>query len=357
MGLSPPVSRYRRAALGAAFGYTPGEQPQDSGGWLKLNSNESPLPPSSRVAAAVAEAAADLTRYPDPYAEPLRSALARHHGVTPDQVFVANGADQVLDCCYRAFASPGDSVVRTEPSYSLLPVLATMFSAHDVALPIGPGGALPAEFGARPAVLRIVVNPNSPTGHWIEPSTLEANLHAAPGIVAIDEAYCDFAPASCIPLLAAHPSWLVIRTLSKSHALAGLRVGYALGDRDVIADLNSVKDSYPVDRCAIAGAVAALEDGDHHALIVDTVRQERARITDALSDLGWSVEPSAANFVFARPPHGVAAADVAERLRGERILVRHFPASGLGDRLRISIGDRAATDRLLGAIARIGDAR
>ncbi len=357
MGLNSPVSRYRRAELGAAFGYTPGEQPKDSEGWLKLNSNESPLPPSSRVAAAVAEAAADLTRYPDPNAEPLRSALARHHDVAPDHVFVANGADQVLDCCYRAFASPGDPVMRTEPSYSLLPALATLFSANDIAVPVDPGGALPAEFGTRSAVLRIVVNPNSPTGHWIEPSVLETNLRSASGIVAIDEAYCDFAPASCIPLLAEHPTWLVIRTLSKSHALAGLRVGYALGDRDVIADLNSVKDSYPVDRCAIAGAVAALEDTDHHALIIDTVRQERARITDVLSDLGWFVEPSEANFVFARPPRGITASDVAERLRGERILVRHFSSPGLDDRLRISIGDRAATDRLLAAIARLGDTR
>jgi len=357
VGLSSAVSRYRRAALGAAFGYTPGEQPEDAGGWLKLNSNESPLPPSSRVAAAVAEAAADLTRYPDPNAEPLRSALARYHDVAPDQVFVANGADQVLDCCYRAFASPGDAVVRTEPSYSLLPVLATLFSAEDVAIRVDPGGALPAEFCSRPAVLRIVVNPNSPTGHWIQPAVLETQLQSASGIVAIDEAYCDFAPASCIPLLAGHATWLVIRTLSKSHALAGLRVGYALGDRDVIADLNSVKDSYPVDRCAIAGAVAALEDSDHHALIVDTVRRQRARITDVLSDLDWVVEPSEANFVFARPPRGISASDVAARLRGQRILVRHFSASGLDDRLRISIGDRAATDRLLAAIAKLGDAR
>ena len=216
------------------------------------------------------------------------------------------------------------------------------------------GGALPADFATRSAVLRIVVNPNSPTGHWIEPGVLEARLAPASGIVAIDEAYCDFAPASCIPLLAAHPTWLVIRTLSKSHALAGLRVGYAVGDRDVIADLNSVKDSYPVDRCAIAGAVAALGDGDHHRLIVDTVRQERTRITDVLSDLDWLVEPSEANFVFARPPQGMAASDVAEHLRGDRILVRHFTVPGLDDRLRISVGDRAATDRLLAAIAKLG---
>jgi len=167
-----------------------------------------------------------------------------------------------------------------------------------------PDGSLPADFAVRPGVLRVVVNPNSPTGRWIEPATLEARLWKAGGVVAIDEAYGDFAPASCVPLLPAHPNWLVIRTLSKSHALAGLRVGYALGDRSLIADLNAVRDSYPVDRCAIAGAMAALEDRAHHRLIVSTVLRERARLSERLDALGWRVEPSHANFVFAAPTRG-----------------------------------------------------
>jgi histidinol-phosphate aminotransferase len=340
-----------RASLGADFGYTPGEQPTDDGGWLKLNSNESPLPPSSTVAAAVAEAAAELARYPSPVAEPLRSALARLHVVEPEQVFVANGADQVLDCCFRAYASPGDAVVRTEPGYSLLPVLAALFSVRDDPVALEPDGSLPPDFALRPAVLRVVVNPNSPTGHWIEPAALEARLWQAGGIVAIDEAYCDFAPASCVPLLSAHPNWLVIRTLSKSHALAGLRVGYALGDRSLIADLNAVRDSYPVDRCAIAGAMAALEDRAHHRLIVATVLRERSRLSEHLGALGWRVEPSQANFVFASPPPGTTAAAIATRLREARILVRHFTAPGLDQFLRITVGDARATDRVLAAVS------
>ena len=345
------MSTFLRASLGADFGYMPGEQPSDDGGWLKLNSNESPLPPSSTVAAAVAGAAAELARYPSPVAEPLRSALARLHVVDPEQVFVANGADQVLDCCFRAYASPGDTVVRTEPGYSLIPVLAALFSANDHAVAVEPDGSLPADFALRPGVLRVVVNPNSPTGRWIEPATLEAQLWEAGGIVAIDEAYSDFAPASCVPLLPAHPNWLVIRTLSKSHALAGLRVGYALGDRSLIADLNAVRDSYPVDRCAIAGAMAALEDRAHHRLIVTTVLRARARLSDRLDALGWRVEPSHANFVFASPPPGISAVAVAARLRDERILVRHFTAPGLDGFLRITVGDERATDRVLAVIA------
>ena len=345
------MSGFLRASLGADFGYTPGEQPSDAEGWLKLNSNESPLPPSVTVAAAVAGAAAELARYPSPVAEPLRSVLARLHGVEPEQVFVANGADQVLDCCFRAFASPGDSVVRTEPGYSLLPVLAALFSVSDVAVAIEPDRSLPRDFALREGVLRVVVNPNSPTGHWIEPEALETVLRDARGIVAIDEAYCDFAPESCVPLLASHPNWLVIRTLSKSHALAGLRVGYALGDRAVIADLNAVRDSYPVDRCAIAGAVAAVEDREHHRLIVDTVLRERARLSDRLTALGWTVEPSQANFVLASPPEGVTAAAAAARLREARILVRRFTLPGLEGALRITVGDRPATDRVLAVIS------
>jgi histidinol-phosphate aminotransferase len=344
------MSRFRRAALGAQFGYSPGEQPADAGGWLKLNTNESPLPPSTSVAPAVAAAAAGLARYPDPSAEPLRSALARYHGVAPNQVFVANGADQVLDCLYRAFASPGDTVIRTNPGYSLLPVLAVLFSARDVALPLAPGGALPADFGSHPGVLRVVVNPNSPTGNWIKPAELDAQLVGAPGVIAIDEAYCDFAPQSCVGLLDSHPNWLIVRTLSKSHALAGLRVGYALGNPGVIEDLLAVKDSYPVDLCAIAGAAAALADEQHHQRIVETVVRERSRLTVGLSELGWDVSPSGANFVFARPPAPITAAEVAATLRTQRILVRHFDVSGLSDRLRITVGDASAVDRVLAAI-------
>ncbi len=345
------MSKFLRASLGADFGYTPGEQPPDDGGWLKLNSNESPLPPSATLAAAVAGAAADLARYPSPVAEPLRGVLANLHGVAHEQVFVANGADQVLDCCFRAFVSPGDVVVRTQPGYSLLPVLAALFSVRDDPVAVEDDGALPAEFALRPAALRVVVNPNSPTGHWIEPGSLDAQLRDAEGIVVIDEAYCDFAPASCLPLLGAHANWLVVRTLSKSHALAGLRVGYAVGDPAVIADLNAVRDSYPVDRCAIAGAIAAIEDVEHHRLIVDTVIRERARLSDRLRELGWSVVPSQANFVFASPPPGNTAGAVAQRLRDHRILVRHFALAGLDGALRITVGDGPATDRLLAVIS------
>jgi len=341
------MSRFRRASLGPDFGYVPGEQPPDDGTWLKLNTNESPLPPSPDVAAAVMEAAAGLRRYPDPFGEPLRSALARYHGVEPEQVLVVNGADQAIDCCFRAFCEPGDVVVYPAPTYSLFPVLARVFAVGPVEVPLDDAYALPAALGTAPGRLRFAVNPNSPTGVWMPPESIESLLGAAPGVVVIDEAYCDFAPASCIPLLQRHDNMLVLRTFSKSHALAGLRVGYAVGPRELIDDLAAVKDSYPVDRCAIAGALAALEDERHHDAIVETVVAERDRLTERLRRAGWDVPDSGANFVFARPPGGDAEG-VQAQLRERRILVRHFRS--LPDRLRITVGGAEETDRLLAAL-------
>ncbi|HET9050783.1 MAG TPA: histidinol-phosphate transaminase [Candidatus Dormibacteraeota bacterium] len=341
------MSRFRRASLGDDFGYVPGEHPADGSGWLKLNTNEAPLGPSPAVAPAMAAAAAELRRYPDPRAEPLRTAIAEHHGVRPEQVFVGNGADQVIDCCFRAFCDAGDSVVWPVPTYSLFPVLARMFGVTPAEVPLEPGFALPSRLGTEAGVLRFAVNPNAPTGVWMPPGALEELLSPAPGVVAIDEAYGDFAPASCLPLLDRHESWLVLRTFSKSHALAGLRVGYAVGASELVADLDAVKDSYPVDRGAIAGCTAALADAAHHARIVTTVLEQRARLTARLRGAGWSVPDSHANFVFARPPDGDATA-VEGRLRAERILVRWFASNP--DRLRISVGTGEEVDRLLEAL-------
>jgi histidinol-phosphate aminotransferase len=342
------MSRYRRPSLGADFGYTPGEQPPDSESWVKLNTNESPLSPSPAVADAVRDAAGSLQRYPHPRGEPLRSALARHHGVDTAQVAVGNGADALLATCFAAFCEPGSTLVTTAPTYTLLDTLATLHSVVHRAVPLAPGGRLPRAFATEEAAMRCIVNPNSPTGTWIAPPALEEVLRDANGVLVIDEAYGDFAPASCIPLVAEHPAWLVLRTFSKSYALAGLRVGYAVGSPDLVADLDAAGDSYALDRCAIAGACAALGDERHHHRIVDTVRSERARLTTALLDRGWELTASQANFVCATPPGGAAA--VFARLRARRILVRHFCTPATGDVLRITIGTPEQNDALLAAL-------
>lgn len=343
------MSRHRRPSLGQGLDYVPGEQPPDDVSWIKLNTNESPLPPSPRCAAAVAEAVASLRRYPHPDGEPLRSALAAHHGVAPEQVVLGNGADQILEACFRAFADPGDRVVLTRPTYSLLPQLARLGGVEVEAVALGPDGALPEGLAAVPGVMRILCNPNSPTGSWVPPEAVEERLGTSDSVVVIDEAYCDFAPASCVPLLGRHDGWLVVRTFAKSRALAGLRVGYALGQADVVADVAAVLESYPVDRLAIAAAHAALADADHHRRIVELVVVERERLSAALRGAGWEVAPSHANFVLARPPGGDAAG-VAAELRQEHILVRHFRDGMHDDRLRITVGTPEENSTLLRAL-------
>ncbi|HWF57982.1 MAG TPA: histidinol-phosphate transaminase [Candidatus Dormibacteraeota bacterium] len=343
------MSGFLRASLGAGFGYVPGEQPGDAARWIKLNTNESPLPPSPAVAAAVSAAAGALNRYPSPQGEPLRTALAGHHGVEPSQVIVGNGADALINDCLRAFCEPGATVVVTEPTYSLLHTAARIHGLATQAVALDAEGRLPREFATAAAPLRVLVNPNTPTGTWCEPERLAADLAEAPGVVAIDEAYCDFAPRSCIPLLADHPAWLVLRTFSKSYALAGLRVGYAVGAAELIADLRAVGESYPVDRCALAGARAALGDQAHHSGLVETVLSERRRLGEELSRRGWQVTPSHANFISATPPSGTAQ-EAADRLRRSHVLVRCFNGDGAG-RVRITVGSATETDALLAAIA------
>ncbi len=342
------MSRFLRSSLGAGFGYVPGEQPADGMALVKLNTNESALPPSPGVAAAVSAAASTLNRYPHPDAEPLRSALAAHHGVAPAQVVVGNGADALINDCMRAFCEPGATVLLTDPTYSLLPVAAQLHGVRTQAVALDGDGRVPGEFATTDAPLRFIVNPNTPTGTWYEPEHMARDLERSPGVLVIDEAYCDFAPGSCIPLLAAHPSWLVLRTFSKSYALAGLRVGYAVGDAALIADLSAVGESYPVDRCAVAGALAALEDVDHHRRLVEEVVAERARVTDALADRGWAVTPSQANFVCGVPPAGTAAEATAQ-LRDRGVLVRCFATPGRG-RVRITVGTTAENDALIAAL-------
>ncbi len=342
------MSRFLRRSLGAGFGYVPGEQPTDGSTWVKLNTNESPWPPAPGVARAVSAAASSLNRYPSPTAEPLRSALAAHHGVDPAQVVVGNGADALINDCIRAFCEPGSAIVVTDPTYSLLPVAARLHGVDTRPVPIADDGVLGAEFASFDAPLRFLVNPNTPTGTWIEPEALTVALADAGGVVVVDEAYCDFAPRSCVPLLPAHPNWLVLRTFSKSHALAGLRVGYAVGAAELVADLAAVGESYPVDRCAVAGALAALEDAGHHRRLVEEVVSERGRLGAALVERGWSLTPSQANFVCGVPPRA-GAADVTAALRDKGVLVRCLTSGGLG-RVRITVGTPAENDALLAAL-------
>lgn len=342
--------------------YVPGEQPREAG-WTKLNTNEHPWPPSPAAVAAAREVLAGdgarLRLYPSPDAAPLREAAARFHGHPAADVVAGNGSDDLLNLLIRAFAGPGRPVGVIDPSYSLYPVLAAAQGAPVVRVPFPADGRLDgAALRASGAALFLLTNPNAPLGHAFSPAEVAAAAADFPGLLVVDEAYAAFADADCASLPARLPNVLVTRTLSKSHALAGLRAGYALCPPGVADILHRVRDSYNLDAVAQAAAAAALDDRAWLAEAVAAVRAARARLASGLGALGWQVRPSQGNFVLAFPVRAGAAASpaLAESalgfLRGRRILVRRFPAHPLTESaLRVSVGRPEEVEALLAAAA------
>jgi histidinol-phosphate aminotransferase len=329
--------------------YVPGEQPPDAEGWVKLNTNESPLPPSPRVIQAIKDAADDALRlYPSPTAAPAREAIARRFGLDPAQVTVGNGGDELIELCFRAFADAGDRVAFPTPTYPLFEPLCRIHEVAPSAHPTEMFDELPVSLGPDPSPLKFIVNPNSPTGALFDEAAVEAAVSASSGVVAVDEAYVDFAPRSALGLLADHPNVVLLRTFSKSYGLAGLRIGFALGSREVIEALDAVKDSYNVDRLAIVAAVAAIEDEAHHERLVGEVVRNREHLAADLSELGFEVVPSSTNFVFARPPR--PAIRIVDALRERRILVRHYDREPIAGWIRITVGTREQHSVLLEAL-------
>jgi histidinol-phosphate aminotransferase len=345
---------FLRKSLAGYHPYVPGLQPPDDEDWVKLNTNESPLPPSPRVFDAI-KAATDgsLRLYPSPTAAPAREAIANHFGLDQSQVAVGNGADELIEMCLRAFIGAGDRVAFPTPTYPLLDPLLAIHEAVPSPNPTGEMFTWSSELMDDPAPLKFLVNPNSPTGTWHGRASVERALIRSQGVVVLDEAYVDFAPESQLGLLARHENLLILRTMSKSYALAGMRIGFALGSPELIADLDAVKDSYNVDRLAIVAARAAIEDEEHHRKIVDHVVAERHWLEEKLLELGFEHSPSEANFVFVKPTTGNSAAAVADALREQRILVRHYDREPIAGWFRITVGTRAQHERLLGALKEI----
>jgi histidinol-phosphate aminotransferase len=332
--------------------YTPGEQPKIPG-LVKLNTNESPLGPSPRVAEAItAEAGATLRLYPDPEASALREALAGYHGVAPSQVFVGNGSDEVLAHAFAALLKHEAPLRFPDVTYSFYPVWARLYGVDVTTIPLDEEMRIrPADYaGPGPIIL---ANPNAPTGVALTRAEIAALAGAhrdAP--VVIDEAYVDFGGETAIPLVRDFPNLLVVQTMSKSRALAGLRVGYAIGDEGLIEAMRRVKDSfnsYPLGRPAQAGAIASLADEAYFQASRAAVIAGRARLAAGLQALGFEVLPSAANFLFARHPNHAGLA-LFTGLRERAVLVRRFEAPRIGDYLRITVGDAKMIDRLLSAL-------
>ena len=340
--------------------YVPGEQPRIAN-LVKLNTNENPYPPSPLAVDAIQQAAADgLERYPDPTSLALREAVARRHGLTVDQVFAGNGSDEVLAHAFFAFFQQAEPLLMPDVSYSFYKVYAQLYRIACELQPVDAGLRVDIEaiaVRARNGCAGIVIaNPNAPTGIGLPLSQIERLLAACPDrVVLVDEAYVDFGGESALPLIDKYPNLLVVQTLSKSRSLAGLRVGFACGQQHLIDALVRVKDSfnsYPLDRLATAGAVAALEDEAWFNSTRDKIVDTREGLHLQLEDLGFEVLPSQTNFVFARHPQRDAA-ELAALLRERAVLVRHFKQPRIAQYLRISIGTREQCSALVQALQAI----
>jgi len=334
--------------------YVPGEQPRIPN-LIKLNTNENPYPPSPRVIAAVADAARNgLQLYPDPESTVLRETIAGYHGIDPAQVFPGNGSDEILAHAFFAFFQQPSPLLMPDVTYSFYRVycqlygIQTQLLAVDAALQINV-----ADYAGRPVGGVAVANPNAPTGSALPLAAIEQLLQSQPDcVVLVDEAYVDFGAESAMPLIARYPNLLVVQTLSKSRSLAGLRVGFAAGQRHLIEALERVKNSfnsYPLDRLAVAGAVAAYEDQDYFERTRRDVIASRDELTVQLWRLGFDVLPSSANFLFARHPEQDAGT-LAAQLREHGVLVRHFKQPRIDQYLRISVGTPAQCDALVNAL-------
>jgi histidinol-phosphate aminotransferase len=358
--MSVPPDAFLSPHLAALAPYQPGEQPAIDD-LVKLNTNENPYPPSPRVVAAIEAAARDgLQRYPDPESRALRQAIAQHQGVALEQVFVGNGSDEVLALAFDAFFRQGQPLLLPDVSYSFYQSVCRWLDVAVRTVPLDASlrvdlAAFEATRGV-PVAGMVIANPNAPTGIALPLAALQrlAQLHPH-RVLLVDEAYVDFGAQSATALVARHPNILVVQTVSKSRALAGLRVGWAIGQAPLVEALARVKSSfnaYPLDRLAQAGAIAAFEDQAYFACQRDAVVHSREDLARRLQALGFTVLPSQTNFVFARhPAHD--AAQLAAALRARKVLVRHFAQPRIAQYLRISVGTPAQCDRLVQALAQL----
>ena len=339
------MSRYWSKVVHGLTPYVPGEQPKLPN-LVKLNTNESPYGPGRKVLDALrAEVGDTLRLYPDPGSDKLRAAIAKRHGVTADQVFVGNGSDEVLAHVFMALLKHEDHerpVLFPDITYSFYPVYCALYGIAFEPVPLTAQFEIDVGDYLMPNGGIIFPNPNAPTGRHAPMQDIERLLKAnTDSVVVIDEAYVDFGGVSCVPLIKHYPQLLVTHTLSKSRSLAGLRVGYATGNAELIEALNRVKDSfnsYPLDRFAQAGAAAAMEDNEYFDAMCRKIILSKAKLVADMTALGFAVLPSAANFIFARFP-GRDGADIAAKLRERGIIVRHFRnPPRISPFMRITIG-------------------
>lgn len=354
------MSRFWSKTVKELTPYVPGEQPKLSQ-LIKLNTNESPYGPSPKALAAIAAANTEALRlYPDPNSDALKQSIAKLHGLTANQVFVGNGSDEVLAHVFLGLLKHEDPILFPDITYSFYPVYCKLYGIAFDNIPlsddfsISVADYLKKNNGRNGGI--IFPNPNAPTGKALPLKDIETLLQSnKDSVVVIDEAYVDFGTSSAVSLIKQYNNLLVTHTLSKSYALAGLRVGYAVGHPDLIEALERVKNSfnsYPIDKLAMAGAMAAIEDQDYLNKISQAVIKTRENLTQSLNTLGFETIPSSANFIFTKHPKHDAA-KLSASLREKHIIVRHFKLPRIDQYLRITIGTDEQCDALVKAIKEI----
>ena len=350
--LTEPYMVYFRDNIEKTAGYTPGFQPK-AADVIKLNTNENPYPPSPDVLNALARIQPEqLRRYPDPLADTFRIAAAEVHGVRPENIMCTNGGDELLSMAIRAFCDEKRTVAYPVPTYSLYPVLANMQNCKAIEIPFDKEFNLPAGLVKSKAALTIVCNPNSPSGTFISIDELASLADEIDGVLLVDEAYVDFALENCISLVGSLDNVIILRSMSKGYSLAGVRFGYAIADKNLIAGLMKLKDSYNVDTPAITAATAAIKDRKYFTETIEKIKAQRELLTGQLRSLKFDVPKSYSNFILAESKNHPADV-IFRKLEQRNIFVRHWQSPGLENKIRISVGTQEQNEKLISALKEI----
>ena len=352
------MSRYFTDRFASLTPYTPGEQPRDMQ-YVKLNTNESPFPPSPKVAAAVAAECGRLQLYSDPESTALRAKLAEVYGVKPTQVLVSNGSDEALNFAFMAFADENSPLAFADITYGFYPVFAQLNHIPYTQIPLKEDFSIdPADYMALGKTV-VIANPNAPTGLCLSLSDIEKIVQSNPdNVVIVDEAYVDFGGQSAVKLVDRYENLLVIQTFSKSRSMAGARLGFAIGSEQLIADLNTLRYStnpYNVNRMTEFAGVAALEEDDYYKENAKIIMANRQWTTEQLEALGFTVLPSKANFLFAKSDR-IDGETLYKALKKRGVLVRHFTKQRIAPFVRITIGTMAQMEKLIETIKDILEA-
>ncbi len=348
------MSNYFRSHIDAMAGYVPGEQPPSGTKIIKLNSNENAYPPSPDALAVLQSIDGEwLRRYPEPFGEKFRQAISQVLEIPSDWIIVGNGSDEVLSLVMRACAEPGRQVVYPMPTYVLYRTLTEMQSAEIVEIPYNQDYSLPLEkLIAANGCVTFIASPNSPSGHVVPIDDLRKLATKLAGILVIDEAYVDFSEENALSLVKDYENVIVIRTLSKGYSLAGLRLGFGVGNPQLLHGLFKVKDSYNIDAIACAVGAAAIGDQTYKNACVVKIKASRTQLATDLKQLGFCVWPSQTNFLLVQPPQENAEY-LYQKLKEQGILVRYFRQPGLDNKLRITVGTESQNQALVEALSNL----